>query len=113
MRKQVSFTWLFLLIFWTLFPIESKAQKKAESLSVEVPSQPTIVALATNIDLPTLIRLAVERNPKLKAVRANWQATIEKYPQVTALPDPMLMYSYFVRNVETRVGPQRHRLGFS
>ena len=78
-----------------------------------MPSQPTTVALATNIDLPTLIRLAVERNPKLKAVRANWQATIEKYPQVTALPDPMLMYSYFVRNVETRVGPQRHRLGFS
>ena len=113
MKKSVSFTWLFLLTFWTLFPIESKAQKKAESLSVEVPSQPTTVALATNIDLPTLIRLAVERNPKLKAVRANWQATIEKYPQVIALPDPMLMYSYFVRNVETRVGPQRHRLGFS
>ncbi len=113
MRKQVSFTWLFLLIFWTVFPIESKAQKKVESLSVEVPSQPTTAALATNIDLPTLIRLAVERNPKLKAVRASWQATIEKYPQVTALPDPMLMYSYFVRNVETRVGPQRHRIGFS
>ena len=113
MRKPVSFTWLFLLVFWVWLPIESKAQREAESLSTKSLPQSTTVALATGIDLPTLIRLAVERNPKLKAARANWQATIERYPQVTALPDPMLMYSYFARSVETRVGPQRHRLGFS
>ena len=113
MRKPVSFTWLFLLVFWVWLPIESKAQREAEPLPTKSLPQSTTVALATGIDLPTLIRLAVERNPKLKAARANWQATIERYPQVTALPDPMLMYSYFARSVETRVGPQRHRLGFS
>lgn len=113
MRKPVSFTWLFLLVFWVWLPIESKAQREAEQLPTKSLPQSTTVALATGIDLPTLIRLAVERNPKLKAARANWQATIERYPQVTALPDPMLMYSYFARSVETRVGPQRHRLGFS
>ena len=113
MRKLVSFTWLFLLVFWAWLPIESKAQREAEPLPTKSLPQSTTVALATGIDLPTLIRLAVERNPKLKAARANWQATIERYPQVTALPDPMLMYSYFARSVETRVGPQRHRLGFS
>ena len=113
MRTPVSFTWLFLLAFWALFPVESRAQKEAEPLSTEALPEPAIAALAKGFDLPTLIRLAVERNPKLKVVRANWQATIERYPQVTALPDPMLMYSYFVRSVETRVGPQRHRIGFS
>ena len=113
MRKPVSFTWLFLLVFWVWLPIESKAQREAEPLPTKSLPQSTTVALATGIDLPTLIRLAVERNPKLKAARANWQATIERYPQVTALPDPMLMYNYFARSVETRVGPQRHRLGFS
>ena len=113
MRKPVSFTWLFLLVFWAWLPIESKAQREAEPLPTKSLPQSTTVILATGIDLPTLIRLAVERNPKLKAARANWQATIERYPQVTALPDPMLMYSYFARSVETRVGPQRHRLGFS
>ena len=113
MSKPVSFTWLFLLVFWAWIPIESKAQRETELPPTESLSQSTTVALATGIDLPTLIRLAVERNPKLKAARANWQATIERYPQVTALPDPMLMYSYFARSVETRVGPQRHRLGFS
>ena len=105
MRKRVSFTWLFLLAFWAALPIESKGQTEAEPMSTE--------ALAAGVDLPTLIRLAVERNPKLKVARANWGATIERYPQVTALPDPMMTYNYFVRSVETRVGPQRHRLGFS
>ena len=113
MSKPVSFTWIFLLVFWAWIPIESKAQRETEPSPTESLSQSTTVALATGIDLPTLIRLAAKRNPKLKAARANWQATIERYPQVTALPDPMLMYSYFVRSVETRVGPQRHRLGFS
>ena len=65
------------------------------------------------LELPSLIRVAVDRNPKVKAAKARWQATVEQYPQVTALPDPMFMYGYFLRNVETRVGPQRHRVSFS
>ncbi len=65
------------------------------------------------LELPSLIRVAVERNPKVRAAKARWQATIEQYPQVTALPDPMFMYGYYMRSVETRVGPQRHRVSFS
>ena len=65
------------------------------------------------LGLPSLIRVAVDRNPKVIAAKARWQATIEQYPQVTALPDPMFMYGYFLRSVETRVGPQRHRVSFS
>jgi len=68
---------------------------------------------ADTLELPSLIRVAVERNPKVSAAKARWQATIEQYPQVTALPDPMFMYGYFLRSVETRVGPQRHRVSFS
>ena len=68
---------------------------------------------AETLELPSLIRVAVDRNPKVKAAKARWQATIEQYPQVTALPDPMFMYGYFLRSVETRVGPQRHRVSFS
>ena len=65
------------------------------------------------LELPNLIRVAVERSPKVSAAKARWQATIEQYPQVTALPDPMFMYGYYMRSVETRVGPQRHRVSFS
>ena len=113
MKKRISLTWLLLLTFWALLPVESRAQTEAATLSTEALPDSITEALADGIDLPTLVRLAVERNPKLKVALAKWQATIEKYPQVTALADPMLVYSYFIRSVETRVGPQRHRLGFS
>ncbi len=79
-----------------------------------IPEQIDVSTLfADTLELPSLIRVAVDRNPKVKAAKARWQATIEQYPQVTALPDPMFMYGYFLRNVETRVGPQRHRVSFS
>ncbi len=68
---------------------------------------------AETLELPSLIEVAVARNPKITAAMARWQATIEQYPQVTALPDPMFMYGYYMRSVETRVGPQRHRVSFS
>ena len=93
---------LLLLIFSGL----TYADQAAETTPVEA-------ELSQHIDLPTLIQLAYERNPRIKAARTEWQATIEKFPQMTSLPDPMLMYGYFLRNVETRVGPQRHRLGIS
>ena len=79
-----------------------------------IPEQTDMTTLfAETLELPNLIRVAVDRNPKVKAAKARWQATIEQYPQVTALPDPMFMYGYFLRSVETRVGPQRHRISFS
>ena len=79
-----------------------------------IPEQTDMTTLfAETLELPSLIRVAVERNPKVSAAKARWQATIEQYPQVTALPDPMFMYGYFLRSVETRVGPQRHRVSFS
>ena len=79
-----------------------------------IPEQYDIKTLfAETLKLPDLIRVAVDRNPKVKVAKSRWQATVEQYPQVTALPDPMFMYGYFLRNVETRVGPQRHRISFS
>ena len=80
-----------------------------------VPEQTTDVTalFAETLELPRLIQVAVARSPKVKAAKARWQATIEQYPQVTALPDPMFMYGYYARSVETRVGPQRHRISFS
>ncbi len=61
--------------------------------------------------LQALIQHAYKNSPEIKAARARWQAAIERYPQATSLPDPMLAYGYFASSVETRVGPQRHRIG--
>ena len=69
--------------------------------------------LSAGLTLARAIQLAVERSPSVAVARAEWRATVERRPQVTALPDPMAMYSLYVRSVETRVGPQRHKLGFT
>ncbi|MEE9280614.1 MAG: TolC family protein [Myxococcota bacterium] len=37
-----------------------------------------------------LIRQVLERNPTLRAARYAWRAALERYPQVTALDDPLL-----------------------
>ena len=92
------------------------AQTEVQGMTQETstPEQTDVKTLfAETLELPSLIRVAVARSPKVKAAKARWQATIERYPQVTALPDPMFMYGYFLRSVETRVGPQRHRISFS
>ncbi|MDA3854080.1 MAG: TolC family protein, partial [Bacteroidales bacterium] len=38
---------------------------------------------------------------------------LEKVPQVGALPDPTLAFGYFIRPVETRVGPQQAKISAS
>ena len=47
---------------------------------------------ADGLSLERAWRLGEERNPTLTAARASWQASIERYPQVTALADPIFGY---------------------
>ena len=91
-----------------------KTEAHGMTQTATTPDQADVSTLfVETLGLPSLIRVAVDRNPKVIAAKARWQATVEQYPQVTALPDPMFMYGYFLRSVETRVGPQRHRVSFS
>ena len=99
-----------MMVLHVLAPTEAHGMTQTAA----IPEQTDITTLfAETLELPNLIRVAVERSPKVSAAKAQWQATIEQYPQVTALPDPMFMYGYYMRSVETRVGPQRHRVSFS
>jgi outer membrane protein TolC len=61
-------------------------------------------------DLKGLIAEATENNPRIKAARLRWQASQEKYAQVTSLSDPRLSYTLPIQEVETRLGPQEHIL---
>ncbi len=60
--------------------------------------------------LEAYVRAALQRNPSLQTALARYRAALQKVPQVTALPDPMLNFTQFVRSVETRVGPQLNSL---
>ena len=66
-------------------------------------------SIGAEISLDQLIAIAFEDNPRLKTARLNWEAMIERFPQETALDDPMFQFGYFIESVETRVGPQNRQ----
>lgn len=77
---------------------------------------------AQKTDLPRLdkaatladyLEYAALNNPGLEAAWLHWRAALEKAPQAQALPDPRLTYRYYLRRVETRVGPQRQGIGLA
>ncbi len=63
-------------------------------------------------DLQTLqdyLRYALLNNAELKSKFHEWKAEVEQIPQAKSLPDPKFTYGYFIKEVETRVGPQKQR----
>lgn len=74
------------------------------SYGQDLPASPT---------LDDLLAYAERNNPGLQAARQNWQSSLLLVPEVTSLPDPRFSYGYYIEEVETRVGPQRHRFGLS
>ncbi len=69
------------------------------------------ISIPDDADLSFYLALAMRRNPAIRSSFHRWQATLEKSRYVGSLPDPTFSYTYFVENVETRVGPQEQRLG--
>ncbi len=77
---------------------------------------PSIAAENKNTILSTLdeyIHYALENSASLKGAFESYAAASYRSPQVTTLPDPKLTYGYFLSSVETRVGPQQHKLGIA
>lgn len=56
---------------------------------------------------------AAENNPGLKGAYLQFEAAMERVDQSNALQDPILSFGYFISPVETRVGPQRAKIGLS
>ncbi|MCR9098929.1 MAG: TolC family protein [bacterium] len=61
--------------------------------------------------LPELIDSALLRQPELMALEKEYQAALERAPQVSQLPNPEVGVGGFPLPVETRLGPQLLRLG--
>lgn len=57
------------------------------------------------------MRLLNERNPSVQAAYASYCAAQSKSKFASTLPDPKISYSYYIKEVETRVGPQQHAVG--
>ncbi len=76
------------------------------------PQVDTATAPLTNLppDLDAYIAHAMERSPALRASFERWRAAVHGIAKARKLPEPTISYGAFLLNVETRVGPQRHRL---
>lgn len=55
----------------------------------------------------------MDGSPVLRAAFERWRSATLAVASAGRLPDPILSYGYFIESVETRVGPQRHRIGLS
>ena len=60
--------------------------------------------------LRSYVAHALARNPNLRASFERWRAATMRISRARRMPEPVVKYSYFVRSVETRVGPQQHKL---
>ncbi len=69
--------------------------------SAKLPAQPS---------LSDYLAYAALNNASLQSAFNGWKASLEKVPQVKAMPDPRFTYRYYIEEVETRVGPQRSSL---
>lgn len=63
--------------------------------------------------LDDYLQTASENNPKLKSAYAQFEAAMQRAPQVSSLPDPSVTMSAFGRMIETRVGAQEARFSLS
>ncbi|MBN1866886.1 TolC family protein [Candidatus Sumerlaeota bacterium] len=63
--------------------------------------------------LKDYLTYAALNNPALEASFNLWKAALERLPQARALPDPRFTYAYYIKEVETRVGPQKQRIGIA
>jgi outer membrane protein TolC len=61
--------------------------------------------------LRSYVASAFANSPDLRASYEEWRAALERPAQARKFPELVLTYGGFIRAVETRVGPQRHRLG--
>ncbi len=74
---------------------------------------PALPVLDESSGLDDYLRYAALKNPGLEAAFQRWKATVERMPQVRALPDPRFTYGYYIAEIETRVGPMQHAVALS
>jgi len=71
------------------------------------PEDAHLPPLDDSASLDEYLAYAALNNPDLEAAFYRWKAALERVPQVRSLPDPRFTYRYFIKEVETRVGPQQ------
>ncbi len=84
-----------------------------DAAEAQLQMEPSAEAEAPSFDgsVDAYLDYAVQRRPELRSSLEQWRAARRRVEAVDNLPDPKVSYGLYVRHVETRVGPQRHRVG--
>ena len=91
----------------------ARAEQTLAQLPTSEPSQAAEAAAAHESldDQPgSYVAYALLHDARLRASWERWRAATHRIARERRLPMPVLTYSLFVAAIETRVGPQRHRL---
>jgi outer membrane protein, heavy metal efflux system len=63
------------------------------------------------VSLLDYLKTASLQNRELQAAYHRWQGSISKISFSNTLPNPKVTYAHFIQEVETRVGPQKEKIG--
>ncbi len=59
------------------------------------------------------LAFALEHSPETRAAFEEWRAARLRISRPGRMPEPNISFGYYLRSVETRVGPQRYKLALS
>jgi outer membrane protein TolC len=90
---------------------EAEAEAEAEAGATEDTSASAVEEVELDGRLEAYIAYAYAHSPELRATFEEWRASTYGAKSARRLPETQISYAAFVRHVETRVGPQQHRLG--
>jgi cobalt-zinc-cadmium efflux system outer membrane protein len=86
---------------------ENRKWSSPEDGDIELPE------LGETSTLDDYVLYALLNNPGLRAAFHRWKAALEKVAPARTLPDPRFTYANYIKEVETRVGPQEHKFGLA
>jgi len=69
------------------------------------PDKSRSLSTPSSLKLEKVIRMALERNQKLKSARRAWRAARHRADAVSGWPDPMLKFTYMEEEIVSRNGP--------
>jgi outer membrane protein, heavy metal efflux system len=99
------------VLFVSLTPVMSEDGGRGVSSALPDANARTSPKLDDTASIEDFLAYAALNNAGLRAAFNRWKAALERVPQEGALPDPRFNYAYYIEEVETRVGPQRQKLG--
>jgi len=88
-------------------------KEESQKFSGSSVDEASLPELAENATLDDYVLYAMLNNAGLRAAFEQWKAALEKVTPSRTLPDPRFTYANYIKEVETRAGPQKHKFGLA